>query len=101
MIVSQDLIGFHTDKGVLAHPFDLSSERGKAVQTVGLIRKLEGEDVWLIIARASQPPGTETSKKIMTLLAIHFANKHETPLPRPNPQWHPDSTMRQKIAPEV
>jgi hypothetical protein len=74
MVVTKDFVRFNTDKGIRAHPFDFLSECGKTVQAVGLKRKVDGNNVRLIIARASQPAGAKAGKQVAALLRVHLAD---------------------------
>jgi hypothetical protein len=55
VVVTHNLVGFDAYLRIRAHPFDLLSDRGKTVETVGLVGKVDGYDVWLIVSRDTKP----------------------------------------------
>ena len=45
VVVASNFVGLHTDQRIPPHPFNLPPQGGKAVQTVGVICEIDGNDV--------------------------------------------------------
>ena len=54
IVMAADLVGLHTDQRILPHPFNLPPQRGKAVQAVGVVGEIDGNDVRPIVAGTSK-----------------------------------------------
>src|SRR5438876_4281564 len=77
VIVSSDFVNLHADQRILAHPLDLLSHRGEAVQAISVVAKINGNDVWSIIGHTSQPPKAESGEQFATFAVAHFSDKHK------------------------
>ena len=62
------LIDFHTHFRILAHPFDLLSDGGKAVEMVGFICEVNGNYVRLIVDGASESSKDTSSHHFLAFL---------------------------------
>ncbi len=76
VVVVHDLVRFDAHQWIGAHPFDLLSDRGETVQTVGFVGEVDRDDVWLIVSRASEPAQPEASEQVPTHLRAHFLYQH-------------------------
>jgi len=71
IVVTSNFVGLYTDQRILPHPFNLSPQRGKAVQVVGIIRKIDGNDIGPIVAGASKSAVAEPRQHLATFFGAH------------------------------
>ena len=45
IVAAVNFVGLHADQRILPHPFNLPPQRGKAVQAVGVVDEIDGNDV--------------------------------------------------------
>jgi len=72
IVVASNFVGLYTDQRILPHPFDLLPQRGKAVQAVGLIGKINGNDIGPIVAGASKSAIAEPHQHLATFPGAHL-----------------------------
>lgn len=71
IVVASNFVGFYADQRILPHPFDLLPQRGKAVQAVDLIGKINGNDIGPIVASASKSAVAEPRQHVATFFGAH------------------------------
>ncbi len=71
IVVTSNFVGLYANQRILPHPFNLSPQRGKAVQTVGIIGKVDGNDIRPIVAGASKSAVAEPRQHLATFFGAH------------------------------
>ena len=71
IVVASNFVGLYADQRILPHPFNLSPQRGKAVQAVGVIREIDGNDVRPVVAGASESAVAEPHQHLATFPAAY------------------------------
>jgi hypothetical protein len=66
--LTSNFVGLYADKRILPHPFNLPPQRGKAVQAVGVIGKIEDNDLGPIVAGATKSAVAEPHQHLATSL---------------------------------
>ena len=79
VVVSNDFVNLHAHERILAHPLDLPSQRGEAVQAVSVEGKINGNDVGSIVGDTSKPPKAESGEQFATFAVAHLGYKHKSP----------------------
>ncbi len=72
IVLTKDLVSFYADECIAPHPFDLLSGSGESEQTVGFVRKVDRNNIRLVIVRTSQPAEAEPNEQITALFLIHL-----------------------------
>jgi hypothetical protein len=77
--VGPNFVGFHANKGILAHPQNLLPQGGKAIKAIGIEGEIDRDDVRAVVARASQPAKADTREELSAFFASHFRDQHSVP----------------------
>jgi len=76
IVVASNFVGLYADQRILPHPFDLLPQRGKAAQSLGLIGKINGNDIGPVVAGASKSAVAQPSQHIATFPGAHLRDEH-------------------------
>lgn len=71
IVVTSNFVGLYADQRILPHPFNLPPQRGKAVQAVGVIGKIEDNDLGPIVAGATKSAVAEPHQHLATFPGAH------------------------------
>lgn len=71
IVVTSNFVGLYADERILPHPFNLSPQRRKAVQAVGVIREINGNDIGPVVTGASKSAAAEPHQHLATFPAAH------------------------------
>ncbi len=71
IVVTVNFVGLHADQRILPHPSNLPPQRGKAVQPVGVVGEIDGNDVGPVVTGASESAVAEPYQHLATFPAAH------------------------------
>lgn len=71
IVVTSNFVGLYTDQRILPNPFNLSPQRGKAVQAIAIVGKINGYDIWPIVAGATKSAVAEPRQHLATFFGAH------------------------------
>jgi hypothetical protein len=77
--LSCDFVDLDTHQGILSHPLDLLTERGKAIEVLAVEVEMYGNDVGLVVPSASQPTDVGRGQHGAALAIRHFFDHHGKP----------------------
>ncbi len=72
IVVTSNFVGLYANQRILPHSSNLSAQRGKAVQMVGIISKIDGNDIRPIVAGTSKSAVAEPSQHLATFFGAHL-----------------------------
>jgi hypothetical protein len=76
IVMSANFVCLYADQRILAHPFNLPSQRGKAAQSVGVKCEINGNDIRPVVTGASESAVAEPDQNLATFLAANLRDEH-------------------------
>jgi hypothetical protein len=71
-----NFVCLYANQRILSHPFDLSSQRGKTAQSVGVECEIEGNDIRPVVIGATESAVTQPGQKLATFPAANLGDEH-------------------------
>jgi len=68
IVVTSNVVSLYADQRILPHPFNLPPQRGKAVQAVGVIGEIDGNNIRPVVTAASKSAVAEPHQHLATSL---------------------------------
>jgi len=72
IVMASNFVRFHADQRILSHPFNLPPQCGKAVQTVGIVGEIDGNDIRPVVTGASESAVAEPPQHLAAFLGANF-----------------------------
>jgi hypothetical protein len=71
-----NFVCLYANQRILSHPFNLSTQRRKTTQSVGVECEIDGNDIRPVVTGATESAVTQPDQKLATFSAANLGDEH-------------------------